>query len=53
MEGGSNSGIPPQTASNTSKAMEGGELKPVDSKKGRLHLGKINLSGSARSKPKR
>jgi hypothetical protein len=33
-------GIPPQGASSSSKPMEGGDLKLVASKVGRIHLGK-------------
>jgi hypothetical protein len=47
-QGASSSGTSPQRAINSIKPMEGGDLKLVASKVGRLHLGKTKLSGSIR-----
>jgi hypothetical protein len=51
-QGDDNFGILPQGASNSSKLMEGRDLKLVASMVGRLHLEKTKLSGNTRRKSK-
>jgi hypothetical protein len=51
VHGVSSSGIPPQGTGNSRKPIEGGDLKLVACKLGRLHLGNIiKLPGSTRRK---
>jgi hypothetical protein len=51
--GASNSDIPPQGASGSTKPVEDGDLHHVASKVGRFYLAKTKFSGSARRRLKK